>query len=140
MLKHFCSNWNVELERRAFIATSFDPNLHSTTETKVASLNLPEVVIMKSLIRTLVVASTLAAPAIAFAQETQPLTRAQVRNELIELEQAGYDPMTYDYAKSLQDAEAKIARQHERDGQTGSGSKQVMSEADAHSPLNVTRK
>lgn len=95
---------------------------------------------MKSLIRILVVASALAAPAITFAQETQPLTRAQVRNELIELERAGYDPMAYDYAKSLQDAKTNIARQHERDAQSESGSKQVMSEADAHSPLNVTRK
>ncbi|WP_249744589.1 DUF4148 domain-containing protein [Burkholderia pyrrocinia] len=140
MLRHFCSSWNVELARRVFIAMSSGPKLHSTTETKVASLNLPEVVIMKSLIRTLVVATALAAPAIAFAQETQPLTRAQVRNELIELEQAGYDPMDYDSAKSLQAAEAKIARRHELDAQAGSGSKQVMSQADAHSPLNVTRK
>ncbi|NHV31124.1 DUF4148 domain-containing protein [Burkholderia sp. D-99] len=90
---------------------------------------------MKSLIRTLVVAAALAAPAITFAQETQPLTRAQVRNELVQLERAGYNPMDYYYADSLQAAEAKIARQ-----QAESGSKQVMSQAEAHSPLNVARK
>ncbi|AXF20711.1 hypothetical protein CUJ89_09610 [Burkholderia pyrrocinia] len=95
---------------------------------------------MKSMIRTLVVASALAAPAITFAQATQPLTRAQVRNELIELKQAGYNPMDYYYAESLQAAEAKVARQHERDAQTESGSKQVMFQAEAHSPLNVMRK
>ncbi|WP_419683741.1 DUF4148 domain-containing protein [Burkholderia theae] len=95
---------------------------------------------MKSLIRTLVVASALAAPAVVFAQEAQPLTRAQVRAELVELEHAGYNPMDYYYAESLQAAEAKVARQHERDAQTESGSKQVMFQAEAHSPLNVTRK
>ncbi|MBZ5790515.1 DUF4148 domain-containing protein [Burkholderia contaminans] len=92
---------------------------------------------MKSLIRTLVVATALAAPAVVFAQETQPLTRAQVRAEL---EHAGYNPMDYYYAESLQVAEAKVARQHKLDAQAESGSKQVMFQAEAHSPLNITRK
>ncbi|VWB60566.1 purine nucleoside phosphorylase [Burkholderia lata] len=71
---------------------------------------------MKPLIRTIAVASVFAAPAFAFAQSSQPLTRAQVRQELIELEQAGYNPMDYYYAESLRAAEEKIARQRAAQG------------------------
>jgi hypothetical protein len=47
---------------------------------------------MKNLIQAVVVAAALAAPVAVFAQNTAPLTRAQVRAELIELEKAGYNP------------------------------------------------
>jgi hypothetical protein len=46
---------------------------------------------MKNLIQAVVVAAALAAPVAVFAQNTAPLTRAQVRAELIELEKAGYN-------------------------------------------------
>lgn len=69
---------------------------------------------MKALIQAIVIASALAAPALAFAQEAQPLTREQVRNELKELERAGYNPMDYYYMESLQAAKEKIAREHDR--------------------------
>ena len=44
---------------------------------------------MKSLIQAVVVAAALAAPVAVFAQSNAPLTRAQVRAELIRLEKAG---------------------------------------------------
>ncbi|WP_175812664.1 DUF4148 domain-containing protein [Burkholderia contaminans] len=50
----------------------------------------------------------------AFAQSAVPLTRAQVRDELIRLEAAGYDPAKGDegeYPADIQAAEAKLAEQ-----------------------------
>jgi Ni/Co efflux regulator RcnB len=47
---------------------------------------------MKSLIQAVVVAAALAAPVAAFAQSNQPVTRAQVRAELVQLEQTGWRP------------------------------------------------
>ncbi|RQR26048.1 DUF4148 domain-containing protein [Burkholderia sp. Bp9143] len=50
----------------------------------------------------------------AFAQANAPLTRAQVREELIRLEAAGYDPSKGDdgeYPADIQAAQAKLAEQ-----------------------------
>ncbi|MCA8316624.1 DUF4148 domain-containing protein [Burkholderia multivorans] len=50
----------------------------------------------------------------AFAQPTAPLTRAEVRDELMRLEAAGYDPSRGDdgtYPADIQAAEAKLAVQ-----------------------------
>ncbi|KAB0684002.1 DUF4148 domain-containing protein [Burkholderia territorii] len=50
----------------------------------------------------------------AFAQSNAPLTRAQVRDELIRLEAAGYDPSKGDdgeYPVDIQAAMAKLAEQ-----------------------------
>jgi hypothetical protein len=48
---------------------------------------------MKNLIAAALAATVLAAPALSFAQaEQQPVTRAQVRAELVQLEKAGYRP------------------------------------------------
>ncbi|NPT46489.1 DUF4148 domain-containing protein [Paraburkholderia sp. 1N] len=70
---------------------------------------------MKSLIQAAVVAAALAAPVAAFAQSNAPLTRAQVRAELIQLEKAGYQPGQGDnttYPTQIQAAEAKVAAQN----------------------------
>lgn len=59
-------------------------------------------------------ASALAVPALSFAQSNAPLTRAEVRADLIRVEQAGYNPSTSDdanYPADIQAAEAKIAAQ-----------------------------
>lgn len=67
---------------------------------------------MKSLIEAVVVAAALAAPVAVFAQSSQPVTRAQVRAELIQLEKAGYDPSARNdatYPAEIQAAEAKVA-------------------------------
>lgn len=70
---------------------------------------------MKSLIQAAVVAAALAAPVAVFAQSNAPLTRAQVRAELVQLEKAGYQPGQGDnvsYPVQIQAAEAKVAAQN----------------------------
>jgi hypothetical protein len=70
---------------------------------------------MKSLIKAVALAAVLAAPIVSFAQTNEPVTRAQVRNELIQLEKAGYNPATandYDYPANIQAAEARVAAQN----------------------------
>ncbi|ALL70300.1 Protein of unknown function (DUF4148) (plasmid) [Paraburkholderia caribensis MBA4] len=67
---------------------------------------------MKSLIQAVVVAAALAAPVAVFAQANQPVTRAQVRAELVQLEKAGYNPAQGEdptYPADIQAAEAKVA-------------------------------
>jgi hypothetical protein len=53
-------------------------------------------------------------PALAFAQSSEPLTREQVRAQLVQLERAGYDPFV-DCAGNcpggLRRAEAVVAQQ-----------------------------
>ncbi len=69
---------------------------------------------MKSLIEAVVIAALITAPLAAFAQSNQPVTRAQVRAELVQLEKAGYNPSTAnmdDYPANLQAAEARVAAQ-----------------------------
>lgn len=76
---------------------------------------------MKSLIQAVVVAAALAAPVAVFAQSNQPVTRAQVRAELVQLEKAGYNPAARNdttYPAQIQAAEAKVAAEN---GATGVG-------------------
>lgn len=66
---------------------------------------------MKALIRTVLISCALAAPALSFAQSVQaPITRAEVRTDLIRLEQAGYKPGTDSatYPEGIQAAEARV--------------------------------
>jgi len=83
---------------------------------------------MKSLIQAVVIAATLAAPVAVFAQSNQqPLTRAQVRAELIQVEKAGYNPARSnpnEYPGNIQAAEARIAAQNSAVGGVTSGSSQ----------------
>lgn len=69
---------------------------------------------MKSLIQAVVIAAALAAPVASFAQSNQPMTRAQVRAELIQLEKAGYEPGRADpyYPADIHAAQARIAQQN----------------------------
>lgn len=73
---------------------------------------------MKSLIKTVVIVASLAASATVFAQSNSGITRAQVRAELVQLEQAGYhvgDGDEAHYPEALQAAQARVAA---RDGAT----------------------
>jgi hypothetical protein len=70
---------------------------------------------MKSLIQAVAIAAILAAPVAAFAQAAdttqQPLTRAEVKNQLIQLEQAGYNPSSSNdpyYPADIQAAEQRV--------------------------------
>jgi len=70
---------------------------------------------MKSLIYAIFVVSVFAAPAVSFAQSDSPVTRAQVRAELKQLEQAGYMPASGEepnYPANIQAAEARVAAQN----------------------------
>ena len=70
---------------------------------------------MKSLIKAVAIAVVLAAPVASFAQSNQPLTRAEVRAQLVQLEKAGYNPAAGrdpSYPEDIQAAEAKVALQN----------------------------
>ncbi|SAK53520.1 membrane protein [Caballeronia arationis] len=64
----------------------------------------------KAFVPALVIASALAAPTFAFAQNKAPVTRAEVRAELVQLERAGYNPSTdrVNYPQNIQAAQARV--------------------------------
>lgn len=70
---------------------------------------------MKSFIQAVAIAAVLAVPVASFAQSNQPVTRAQVRAELAQLEQAGYNPShgrdPY-YPSDIQAAQARVTAQN----------------------------
>jgi hypothetical protein len=69
---------------------------------------------MKAFIYAALVSGVLAAPAISFAQDaTAPLTRSEVRADLVRLEQAGYRPSANDlhYPTGIQAAEVRLHAQ-----------------------------
>jgi hypothetical protein len=82
---------------------------------------------MKSLVKAVVVALAVAAPVAVFAQSNQRLTRAQVREQLVQVEQAGYNPARLDpqYPLSIQAAEARVADQNSAIGGAANGSSQA---------------
>lgn len=72
---------------------------------------------MKTLACLALVIGTLATPALSFAQSTTPITRAQVRADLIRVEQAGYNPATANdpqYPADIQAAEVKVAAEQQQ--------------------------
>ncbi|WP_322028567.1 DUF4148 domain-containing protein [Paraburkholderia sp. J76] len=64
---------------------------------------------MKAL-KLLAVAALAAAPALSFAQSNEPVTRAQVRAELVQLQNAGYNPAADEtqYPRNIQAALARV--------------------------------
>lgn len=69
---------------------------------------------MKLSIKAAFVSAIVLVPVIAFAQSNQPLTRAQVRAQLAQLEKAGYNPgadCVGNCPGSLEHAEAVLAKQ-----------------------------
>lgn len=67
------------------------------------------------LVQSLLVAVVVAVPAVSFAQSNEPVTRAQVRAELVQLEKAGYNPAAdyTQYPQNLQAAQARIDAQNQ---------------------------
>jgi hypothetical protein len=65
---------------------------------------------MKQIFVTAALALLASSPIASFAQTAAPLTRAQVRAELANLERAGYNPIPDDveYPARLQKAEARL--------------------------------
>lgn len=79
---------------------------------------------MKSLIVAALAGTVLAVPALSFAQQSeQPVTRAQVRAELVQLEKAGYRPglSSLYYPDDLQAAKARVAEQNAAEQATAYG-------------------
>ena len=68
---------------------------------------------MKSFVIAIAAASALSVPLVSFAQSNQPVTRAQVREQLVQLEKAGYSPGRDDpyYPENVQAAERRVAAQ-----------------------------
>lgn len=68
---------------------------------------------MESFIKALAIAAMIAVPATSFAQPENPAkTRAEVRNELIQIEKAGYKPSmarSTQFPENLQAAQARVA-------------------------------
>lgn len=100
---------------------------------------------MKSLVQAVVIAAALVVPAISFAQAQTPLSRAQVRAELAQLEQTGWRPASGAdprYPDDIQAAEAKVAAQSNATGVGGvvSGSSEsgrpLVSKADWNAMYN----
>lgn len=72
---------------------------------------------MKLLIHAVLAAAVFAAPVVSFAQQSDApaTTRAHVRAELIQLENAGYNPATASdvtYPAEIQAADARVAAQN----------------------------
>lgn len=96
---------------------------------------------MKTLACLVLAVSAVASPLASFAQSTAPVTREQVRAELIRLEEAGYhvgDGDETTYPAQIQAAEAKIAAQDGQQmavssvgGTTGNGTSAAGSRQDA---------
>lgn len=101
---------------------------------------------MKRLIQAVVVAAALAATIAVFAQNNAPLTRAQVRAELVEFEKAGYSPSVGEdpyYPRDIQAAGARVAQQHaivQAQGVDTSGiGSDVQGAAAAGKPAKISR-
>ncbi len=77
---------------------------------------------MKTLATLILAISALSASAMASAQSTAPVTRAEVRAELVQLEKAGYNPNSDgdNYPEDIQAAEAKIAAEQANSAVGGS--------------------
>ncbi|SAL35841.1 purine nucleoside phosphorylase [Caballeronia sordidicola] len=72
----------------------------------------------KSLIPAVVIVSALAAPTFAFAQTSDnngPVTRAEVKAQLVQLEKAGYNPAgdQINYPANIQAAQARVDAQNQ---------------------------
>jgi hypothetical protein len=94
-----------------------DATAELISKSKVCSIasvlsSIYEEVAMKSVALALAAASALSMSFAAFAQTDATPTRAQVRAEMQQLEQAGYDPARADdatYPSDIQAAEARIS-------------------------------
>ena len=96
---------------------------------------------MKAMFRTVLISCALAAPALAFAQSSnEPVTRAEVRADLVRVEQAGYNPSGHDphYPAAIQAAEAKIAADQPSPATTSVGGVAQTGTSQSGSPAALT--
>jgi hypothetical protein len=87
---------------------------------------------MKTLVSAIIIASTLAIPAMSFAQQTNgPLTRAEVRDQLVTAEQEGLVHQSNSQYPKTAPASPRTATAFDISGYgpTASGSSQTVSQA-----------
>jgi len=80
---------------------------------------------VKSLVQAIVLAAVFAAPMSSFAQSHSSITRAEVRAELMQLENAGYNPgrgSDPHYPNDLQAAEVRVGEQNSKTSGFGGSS------------------
>lgn len=83
---------------------------------------------MKTSLVAAVVAAALAIPAVSFAQSSDSLTRAQVRADMTQVEQAGYNPARMNprtYTADIQAAQARVAQANTAYGSSMGGASQA---------------
>ncbi|CAG9216364.1 conserved exported hypothetical protein [Paraburkholderia tropica] len=81
------------------------------------------------LVQSLVVAALVAVPALSFAQsnvQNAPITRAEVKAELVQLQQAGYNPAS-DNTQYPANLQAALARVSAANGETAVASSSASS-------------
>lgn len=79
---------------------------------------------MNATITGIAIIGILITPLASFAQTTTPLTRAQVRVQLVQLEKVGYNPARArdnNYPADVQAAETRVAAQESADNLATSG-------------------
>jgi hypothetical protein len=91
-------HFNDGAVKRQFDNRDVPVNLHS------------EVIMFKFIIPAFALAAALAAPAFAQASDNAPVTRAEVKAQLVQLERAGYNPASDQttYPASIQAAQARV--------------------------------
>ncbi|MEM5389984.1 DUF4148 domain-containing protein [Paraburkholderia phymatum] len=85
---------------------------------------------MKLIANAAALSAALLLPLAASAQSTAPLTREQVRQQVIEIENAGYNPSTSDstaYPENIQAAQRRLDALKARDGYGGVATTSVSS-------------
>ena len=88
---------------------------------------------------TIIVAAALAIPAVSSFAQSQSLTRAQVKADLVQVERAGYNPSMdrTTYPAAIQAAEAKVAAQNGQTSYGGVADTSSASGAPAHAGNSV---
>ena len=88
---------------------------------------------------TIIVAAALAVPAVSSFAQSQSLTRAQVKAELVQLERAGYNPSMdrTTYPAQIQAAEAKVAAQNGQNSYGGVADTASASGGPAHTGNSI---
>ena len=92
--------------------------------------------LVRSLVAAATVAAAVAVPTLSFAQPDHALTRAEVRAELVQLQQAGYQPASDNtqYPVHLQAALARIDAGQQGTTAAYGGSADGSSAAGEHAP------
>lgn len=93
---------------------------------------------MKMTLPALLISCALVTPTLAFAQaSTAPITRAEVRADLIRVEKAGYNPAASDvyYPDDIQAAEAKVAAQDTSSSAQAVGGVAIAGASQSGAPL-----